>query len=184
MGKDKLPIIVWVYGASGAGKETFLKYMTSKKSKQLINRLGWKNKKIIPIKESVDYLAQYDEDPQGDKRKDIIDKVIKISKKPNLVILIKGQDIDLEAKLPQKLRKKLPRCSHQVIYLHTNPKTLLLRCKPKKWWDNRYSITTLKKWTSYQLRLLSKLKAFEIIALDSGNGKNYISTIFPPKNND
>lgn len=172
--------IVWVYGSSGAGKETFIKRINSKAVPKVIEKLNWKDKKIKVIWESLKYIAQSDNDKITNKRKEIIKKVSEAIKERAEVILIKGQDVDLEKKLPQTLKNKFPSQTHQIIFLHADLRTLLQRWKKKIWFNKKYKEDDVEEWLRHQLKFLSKLKGFEVIALTSKND-SYRRIKFPQK---
>ena len=160
--------IVWVYGSSGSGKETFIKHIIQNSPKKLIEKLGWKNKKIIIISERLKYIAKHKGDPIIYKRKIILNKVKEKSDK-NMVILIKGQDSDFEFNLLNKLKKIVPKANYKIVFLHTNLKKLYSRCKKKIWWTIDVPMATLKKWLDFQLEQLRDLKGFKFIKLDSSD---------------
>lgn len=172
--------IVWVFGSSGAGKETFIKYLTNNPSEELINLLGWGSKKIEFCSESIEYVAQFYKDPLGKKREEILEGVLKLVS-DNSVILIKGQDLDFKYGRLQKLKKLLPSCKHKIIFLHADTKTLLERWKTKKWWEESYTEQTVIDWLKPQIENILKLKdEFEIIGLNSEDNNTYEITYFPP----
>ncbi len=172
--------IVWVYGSSAVGKETFIRRMTTNPPRDFLKRMGWNNKKIIMISESIEILAHLFPRDVEEKRKEILNKVLKIKDK-NTVLLIKGQDIDLENELPQRLIKKTPDSKHKILFLHTDIKTVFERCKKKPWWNKeKVTFEEFKSWLQYQIRLLTKLKGFDITAIDNED-KNYPEIQYPPK---
>lgn len=179
--KDKTEI-VWIYGSSGAGKETFIKFLCERHSTTLLSTLSWNDKVLIPCVESIDWVAQYYKDPLGSNRKNLVDIVVNLAKNQSAVVLVKGQDLDLKYNRPQILKKKLPDCSHKIIFLHTNVTELLRRWKSKKWWENTYTEKTVREWLLPQIDRIDELKDdFEIIALDSSSLSKYPRTSFPPK---
>ncbi len=171
--------IVWIYGSSAVGKETFIRYLAKEKPQRLIKRLHWENKKLIPIWESINYIAQYDNDPLGDKREEIIDSVCNI-KGPGIA-LIKGQDIDILDKRVQRLKEKLPKSNHRIIYLYTDLKIVYERCKKKSWWPKEgVEFKDFKGWTKSEIELINSLNGFDIIALNNENNR-FRKINFPPK---
>ncbi|MFC1686219.1 hypothetical protein ACFLZZ_04350 [Nanoarchaeota archaeon] len=173
--------IIWVYGGSAAGKETFIRNMEKNPPKYITNLLRWKDKKIIVSWKSINYIANERKDPKGSKREEILDEVLKLSKKENSVILIKGQDLDLERQRLGRLKEMLPSHKQEIIYLHTDSETMYNRCKRKPWWNKEWDKKGFVKWVKYQVRMLLKLKEFKIIALDSGDKGGYKRRTFPPK---
>ncbi len=161
--------VVWVFGCSASGKETFIESLISKKIPQIIAELGWEEKQIIKINESINYIQQYENDPIGNKRIEILDKVIvKNKNNSNTVILIKGQNIDLDNNLVELLKAKLPNVEYEIIYLFSDLNTIWKRAKRKKWfieednnfadWHNHLAETTEK---------VKSIKGIKITAIDS-----------------
>ena len=46
--------IIWVFGPSAVGKETFIKHIQSGNQSELLARLGWADKNIVVCNESID----------------------------------------------------------------------------------------------------------------------------------
>jgi hypothetical protein len=173
--------IIWVFGSSAAWKETFIHNILENPPKKTINELWWNEKRIFFIKESIKYIGQFENDPIIKKRKKIITEAEKIANQTNTIILIKWQDVDLDARLINRLQEKIPTIEHKIIFLHTNLETLYKRCQNKSWRteeDEKKWIIGIKKWLLYQLDLLKKLNNIDIIAIDSTNKYKIIP--FPP----
>lgn len=170
--------IVWIYGPSGAGKETFIKYITNNPSEDIISRLGWQDKKIGYIKESIDYIGQYFGDPIVDKRKIIVDKVKDVIENYD-VILIKGQDVDFKMNILSDLRKIFPENIHRIIYLYPGFDNLYSRCLKKSWYKEEFTRDMFLDWAKGQLIKLKPFEELKITALDSSD-KNYKSISYPP----
>ena len=171
--------IVWIFGISAVGKETFIRKLVEEKPKKLINKFNWKDKNLIPIWESIEYLAHYTGDKRGDKRDEIINKVLSL--KNSGVAIIKGQDIDIANGRVQKLQEKMPKTKHRIIYLYTDLNIVYGRCKKKFWWENeKVSFDKFKNsWFKYGIKLIQKLKNFEITAIDNETD-NFKEIEFPP----
>lgn len=175
--------IVWIYGSSASGKETFIRKLLKNPPAKIINELEWNEKKIISIEESIKYIGQFENDPIVKKRKEIIKKTKKIANQADTIILIKWQDVDLESGLFNKLQKETPTIKHKIIFLHTNLETLYKRCQNKSWRtkkEEKEGIKWIKTRLLYQLKLLKKLDNVDIIAIDSSTNE-YKTTTFPPK---
>ena len=176
--------IVRVYGSSAAGKETFIRNITTNPPQKVLASLWWGGKKIFSVQESIQYIGQFENDPIVNKRSEIIEKVKSlVAQKPNSVVLIKGQDVDFTSDLLNKLRSEIPTVEHKIIFLHTTLEELLKRCRTKSWWDQwdeKAGIPWIKVWLFYQVNALQKLKGFPIIALDSGTYA-YTPIHFPPE---
>jgi len=170
--------IVWIYGPSGAGKETFIRYIIHNPSEDIISRLGWQGKKISYIKESVDYIGQYFNDPIVDKRKIIVDRV-KDNIEDNDIILIKGQDVDFEMNILNDLKKLFPENTHKIIYLYPGFDNIYNRCLTKSWYKEEFTREMFIDWAKGQLEKLKPFENLGITALDSSD-KNYKSISYPP----
>jgi hypothetical protein len=181
MATKHLNKIIWVFGSSAAGKETFIKKIFNGSLIKLQKDLGWNEKKIIPIWESINFIGKYSNDTEVVKqRKLIIPAVKEALLVNNAVILIKGQDTDIETDLFNNVRLLFPDVEHQIIFLHVHPKTLLKRWKNKSWWKDEYTIRTVKVWLNYQIKLLSKLDNIEINTVTFKKDA-YKQIKFPPK---
>lgn len=174
--------IVWVYGPSAAGKETFIVYIEKIQPKEILKRLGFNDKKLIICKESIDWVAQSKEDPKKELRKSLANIIIEYSKvNSNSVILIKGQDIDFNNEHLITVKNALVEDSHEILYLYLDFQDLYSRYVQKPWWDNlktkKVCLGSLKK----QVKKIEahEAKGFRIKALDSSN-KKYIDANFPP----
>lgn len=64
--------IVWVFGNSATGKNTFINTIATGKADNIKNSLGWTKHRIIKIQESLDYIGQDEDDPITDRRAEII----------------------------------------------------------------------------------------------------------------
>ncbi len=138
--------VVWIYGASAAGKETFIRKIVSDTSLKIVSALGWSNKTIIASEESLDWVGQFDGDPKIEMRKQIPDIVTEnLKEKENVIILIKGQDVDLKENLPLKLSGQLPDCIHSIVFLKADTEQLYTRVQRKVWWRREDTIDTTEK---------------------------------------
>ncbi len=163
--------IVWVFGCSASGKETFIKSMVFKKDFEIIKQLGWSAFKMIKIDESINYIKQSEDDVIGFKRVEIIDRVIEENKKnEKTIILIKGQNIDFDNHLVEILKSKLADVEHEIIFLISDIKTVFERVREKKWFskeddDINYWIEHMKETEEY----VKALKNTKITTIDSTN---------------
>jgi hypothetical protein len=195
--------IIWIYGSSAAGKETFIKYILNKPHKELVKRINLENKNIQLLQESIDLIGEYNNDPKQELRLNIpeyTDKLIKKNQTLNQnqiqiqkidTIIIKGQDYDLENNTPNKLKQKLktqyPNLIHRIIFLHADFEILYNRIKKKSWWTKELEekgIEYFKDWLLKEqlpeLIKLNKIQNFEIISIDSSN-KEYNNIALNPK---
>lgn len=173
--------IVWVYGNSGAGKETFVKTISEKKPVDVLERFGWAGKEIIPCKESVDWVVQAEDDGNKERRMNLPAIIGKLADKPNSVILIKGQDLDFNDHRPETVKIALPLCKHKIIFMNTDLEENYERLQKKRWWKNEWTLTTIKEWAQNQIEKLKKLqREFEIVTVNGNSKNNYECSPFPP----
>lgn len=178
----KKATIVWVFGGSGAGKETFIRYVVKSKPQDLLLRLGWEGRDIIACEESMEWVSQGENDPRGPKREDLLHVIPKYAtEKQNEIFLVKGQDVDLKYDRPQRLKSILPDFEHKILYIHTDSEEQLNRWKKsKQWYKETYTVETAKNWLLTQLGMLAKLKDdFEIVAIHGGEGRDYEAVSLP-----
>ncbi|WBW98615.1 hypothetical protein [Oceanirhabdus sp. W0125-5] len=174
--------IVWILGSSAVGKETFIRKMIGNNDLKIIEKLGWKNKEINFIEESIKYIGQYRNDPIIYRRDEILDRVVeKVEGNNDKVILIKGQVVDLKNKRLNKLRELLPEHRHEILFLHADLNILYERCKSKNWWNKKDGIEVVRKWlVNHQIKRINKLDDFPIRAVDTG-GDEYKLIMYPPR---
>ncbi len=150
--------IVWVFGSSGAGKETLIRGLSRQGHQlDLIKQLGWESQRMVVCEESLRLVAQHENDPVLEARARLADAIVALATQENSVILIKGQDVDLERSLPEQVQARLPKAKHRVIFIDTPIATLFERWKKKPWWSDDYTLKTVKQWQDAQLDLLRKL---------------------------
>lgn len=173
--------IYWVFGSSASGKETFV-LNASNNNSEIIELMKWNNKKIIPIMESINYIKQYNDDPIGDKRVEIVKSVMfEVNSNNNSIILIKGQNVDFRTNLVGMLKKKLPEVKQSIIFLHTDLIVNYQRAKKKPWFK-KYE-NDINSWRVHQKNSANYVKNiidFEIISIDTTSG--YKLTKFPTYN--
>ncbi|MBI4085313.1 MAG: hypothetical protein HY432_02285 [Candidatus Liptonbacteria bacterium] len=173
--------IVWVYGNSSAGKETFIKTISEKKPADVLRGLGWTGKEIIPCMESINWVVQAEGDGNEERRGDLPAVIVKLADKPNSVILIKGQNIDLDEDRLRAVKTALPRCKHRTIFINTASRETYERQQKKRWWNSERTLAIVKKHAQDQIERLKKLQSeFEIVTIDGSSKKNYECFDFPP----
>lgn len=176
--------IIWVFGPSAAGKETFIKHIMEDRPSELLNRLGWNSFNIVPCTESIKWVVQSDDDNNEMLRKYLAKLIRKYSQEnKDSVILVKGQDLDFGDKSLEKAKEYLPQDSHEIVFLNTDFDTLYKRYKSKPWWDEFMTEDVCKSWMEEQIEnLIERQKAgFNIRALNSGDDKRYEEASFPPE---
>ena len=167
--------VVWVYGSSAAGKETFLRFMQAGDSEMLLNELGLQSHLVAICEESIDWVAQYDEDPKGFQRK-LLPSVVsqQVCENSNSVIFIKGQDLDLNGGQLMELKRMLPDCEHHIFFLQVSIEEIVRRVKNKSWWNKEMDKEKMQSWLTYQMSFLKKLQNdFKITVLSAEQEVDY-----------
>jgi hypothetical protein len=52
--------VIWIFGDSAAGKETFIRAATSSVSSEVVSVLGWSTKAIAACEASIRWIGQFD----------------------------------------------------------------------------------------------------------------------------
>ena len=130
--------IVWVFGQSAAGKETFMKYAVANPGCELMRQLGYDNAKIIPVfGYPVSGCLEFDYD-KTDKIEIVLDL---IKKEANAVILIKWQHYDTghDAGISNltKLKSLAYNTQNEIICLSVESDVLYARLADKPWFDEK-----------------------------------------------
>lgn len=167
--------IIWVFGSSAAGKETFLKYVREAGLPSSLHSIFSDLLKTEIINESIELVPQYSTDPKIQQRDELV-RIIKEKSDNNIdtLIFIKGQDWDLtnDNNRPNKLYDLLLNDKHYILFLHAPLEILYERCKRKVWWDKTDDIDVVRDWLIYQIDLLRKLKFFNnLVAISSLNDR-------------
>lgn len=167
--------IVWVLGESAAGKATFIKYAVANPDSNLMHHLGYDNKKIIPIEESM-YLGDYERIVIKDKVLDLLNK------ETDAVILIKWQAADsLHQKYGEVLRKLASETADiptEIVLLSVESDVLYARLQNKPWWNDphtAYSYYSYEQMDQNVRRLRCHVKelrelGFTLTEIDANNG--------------
>lgn len=166
--------IIWVFGPSAVGKETFIKHIQDNKPVELLARLGWTDKNIITCIESLDWVAQEDNDEKAMLRKNLDKTIIEYSKNnTNSIILIKGQDLDFDNNTLNKVKEFLLDDEHEIIFLSVDFDILYQRYMTKKWWNETMTRDVCRDWAKEQISLVinHQNNGFKIKALDSATSE-------------
>ncbi|MEO6761704.1 MAG: hypothetical protein ABI220_05035 [Candidatus Saccharimonadales bacterium] len=162
--------IVWVFGVSASGKETFMKSLIQ--SPQLARQFGWDGRKIVICKESLVNLGSLDE-----SRTSIINEVSALFG-TNDVVLIKWQYGDSLLQTPQKLQEMFPNAKHSIIVMNVNDTEQVKRLRTKPWWHDMGSeiefIASENKLVNQSVAELAT--TFTVIHLNASKGYTPIST--------
>jgi len=172
--------IVWIFGSSASGKETLIQKLVNSADSKLLKNFGFVGYKVTDLRESRKWIMQFSDDPVAENRKQFPSLIKKLIK-PNTVILIKGQEVDLEYKTPSKILELYPNIKHEIIFLSLPIDEIYKRCRSKPWWEEGIDTKEdLLEWLSGQIKELSLLTGFTISAFDSSS-EDYRKTLFPPK---
>ena len=125
--------IVWVVGTSAAGKETFLKTISTDDALQ--GQLAWSGKTIAISQLSIVHIVQVYDDPVIQLRLGILDEVSNLLV-DNDVVLIKWQIVDSDAGLPSRLLELFPDSEHVFCEIEAPKEILVKRLIHKTWWDS------------------------------------------------
>ena len=167
------PEVVWVLGASGAGKATFIRTIISRPPDSLLRQFGWIDKRITACEESLDLLTQFDGDPIAAKREVLLRAVPKLVQQAD-VVLIKGQDWDIDADRLRRLKDVLPQARHRIIFVRCTFPTLYRRLRHKRWWRPLITRRLARQWLVWQATALHRLeREFGIQAIDGGSHGHY-----------
>lgn len=161
--------IVWVFGTSASGKETFIKHVVNDEPADLIKNLGWEDKVVSASDESLELI----DGALGELRDRIIEKIPLLLQNTD-VVLIKWQYVDSAAKRPQHLKDSLPDAKHKIIELKVDRDELVLRLPRKHWWhDLGKEKESLNQELGMVAASLDALPDFEKISIDSSESSNY-----------
>lgn len=158
--------IVWVYGASAAGKATFIKSVLAG-NPTIAGEFAWEGKKVGVCQESLDWVAQYPGDVVAESNRLRLKSIIPTLAKSYDVVLVKGQDIDLALSTPQVVRQILPQAIHRIIFIDVGLEELFQRVIHKSWWDDTIRRAEEEGWLEEQIdRLMDLRDSFEFTVID------------------
>jgi hypothetical protein len=135
--------IVWVFGDSAAGKETFVRAMISGDPPSIRDGLGWSTSSVVASDASLRWIGQIDDDPITKKRDGIFGEVSALILE-NDVVLLKGQIVDLEANRPQRLKQAIGGATHNIIYLDAGLQEPFDRLPGKTWANGQETLEDLQ----------------------------------------
>lgn len=118
--------IVWIFGVSAAGKETFMKSVIGED--KLRKKLGLENVTVAISEESLSNLGKLD-----GSRLSVVSEVETLIK-TNDAVLIKWQYGDSILNSPEVLYKKFSKAEHIIVNLVVTLPEQVNRLKAKSWW--------------------------------------------------
>ena len=160
--------VVWVYGSSAVGKETFIRKITDERPYSLLKQFGWTEKKVVASTASLQLVIQSGSEPISSVREVILAEVPKLIE-ANEVVLIKSQNVDFSRTRPQRLKELLPKAQHRLIFVNINTKEVFSRWKNKSWWKGTETINDAIVEHNYQLEAIETLQGFDIIEIESNS---------------
>ena len=164
--------IVWVFGESAAGKETFIKHIVKDKQTELLEEFGWQNKKAMACNASLRLIGAR----LSNKREKILDEVSKLLENAE-VILIKWQFVDSKTNLPKRLKYKIPDVRQRIISLKVSPEELAERLPAKPLWSKYGKTGEETKLVAHDLQVVRKslqeLSDFDTTTINSSKSGNY-----------
>jgi len=120
--------IIWVFGTSASGKETFIRAVM--KDSSLQDKFGLTNLRVTYSDESLKNLGKL-----NDARSKIVPEVSDLLNTYD-VILIKWQYGDTLLNTPEKLYSTYPAVQHRIIKLIVGEDEQLRRLQTKNWWHD------------------------------------------------
>jgi len=117
--------IIWIYGTSAAGKETFIKSLIS--NADLRQKVDIDEGFVISDGSLIN-LGKLD-----GSRESIIEEVSTLIER-NSTVVVKWQYGDTLLDSPNRLRIRLPTMTHRVINLNVGQNEQIRRLKTKSWW--------------------------------------------------
>jgi hypothetical protein len=168
--------VVWVFGNSAAGKESFIRYITSNKDERLLTSLGWQELKVTASEASMKYIGQFHGDLVTEQREQILTEVPELFENSDAV-LIKWQTVDSESGRMQKLKNLLPNAQHRIILIVASNEELSERLPQKSWWDDDDVAGFIAEENKYTVNELSNLQEEFLVTKISGNSTGSYSLI-------
>lgn len=148
--------IVWVYGASAAGKETFIHKVQT--SHEIQGTFNWQDKHIVVCEESIDWVAHFPGDLIGERERQKLVYIIPTLAESNSVVLVKGQDIDLSLSTPLDVKRQLPTAIHHIVFIDVGLDELFQRVIHKPWWDDAIRRAEEEGWLEEQIDRLMEIR--------------------------
>ncbi len=148
--------IVWVYGASAAGKESFIR--SAQTHPVVRDEFNWQNKRIAVCEESIEWVAHFPDDSIAARERKKLAAIIPLLARDNEVVLIKGQDIDLALGTPLEVRRLLPTAIHHIVFIDVGLEELFKRVIHKPWWDDTIKRAEEEGWLEEQMDRLMEMR--------------------------
>lgn len=168
--------IVWVFGNSAAGKETFIRNFANRKAIVAIEILGWTNLSVTFSAASIKFIGQSNDDPITKQRDIMLTETPELLKHSD-VVLIKHQIVDSKSGRPEELIKRLTDSLHRIILIVTPERELIKRLPQKSWWNNDDVTGFISEETQYTADEIYRLQSKFFITKISGSASDSYSLI-------
>ncbi len=169
--------IIWVFGNAAVGKESFIRCLVQSHDGQIYSSVGIVTNSITVIEESISWVAYEPEHPTKGLRltlPDVLRARCQASATDDATFVLKGQFVDLEAKLPEITKHLLPEAEHTIVYLDASPTDIFARLKTKSWFKESFTIERVRRLLRYEVGLLKKVQqTVPITVVESGNDFTY-----------
>lgn len=162
--------VIWVFGCSASGKETFIKNILKKEAFGIEHVLKIDTNRAYIVKPSIQLISKCSKDNINYQRNLIIDEIIKLNNKfDDSFFLIKGQNFDIRNNIVEKLTNKLPDIEYEIVFLNANVKVLIDRVKRKDWFDETRGFREYIESIDRTLGYMKNLNNYKITYIDSTN---------------
>lgn len=135
--------IIWIFGTSTAGKNTFVHRVCS--DQRLRELLGWGSRKVAASTASLTYIGSTKDDPFVAARDNIFTEVPALLLN-NDCVLIKWQFVDSEANRLERLKAAIPEAEHSIICLSAPIEELIERVKTRPSWKGTVDERAYMAW--------------------------------------
>ncbi|MCA9348605.1 hypothetical protein KC878_00470 [Candidatus Saccharibacteria bacterium] len=158
--------IIWVYGCSATGKETFIRAVAHDKKLQKL--VGLPVGKVSFSRGSIEHNVGFDPDAQT-KREQIAEDIRLAFNQGFEAILIKWQFLDFEADRVIKFRTMFPDVLQSGVLLVIPLDEHIRRLKLKKWWDPADDEREYLDWELRTTKSMVAKDGLSVIEIDSSN---------------
>ncbi len=160
--------IVWIFGATAAGKKTLIRTLEKDEQHPLRVELALR-KNIRVCEESLSWITDHtDETPIRNRLHTIAGELLA----PNVSVLLKCQGVDIDASTLQKLKLAAAETTHRIIFLWVDSEEL-----SRRWGRRGIRDPDPARCKSQQEEMLSCVKAlqddFQLMIVDA-TSKQYV----------
>lgn len=168
--------IIWVFGCSASGKETFIENILNKEDLEIRKVLNFERNRSYAVKTSIQLISKNKNDKIDYQRNLIIDEVVALNIKfKDSFFFIKGQNSDIRNNIIKKLVEKVPNAKYEIIFLSADLELLIERVKKKEWFNEKRGFDQYIESVDRTLGYMSLLEDYKITYVDSSNEYRIIS---------